>query len=53
MYRTFGAPSGAFGGRYGVQSGTESRMSRLIFALGPLATVVLLQSEPRLTPTSP
>ncbi len=44
MKRTFGAPSGAFGGRYGVQSGTESRMSRLILALAPLVTVVLLGS---------
>src|SRR5215213_1804990 len=42
MYRMFGAPSGAFGGRYGVQSGTESRMSRRMFALVSLVTDVLL-----------
>jgi hypothetical protein len=30
---TFGAPSGAFGARYGSQSGTESRMSGEILPL--------------------
>src|SRR5437879_6984936 len=33
MYRTFGAPSGAFGASNGAQSGTESRMSTLITPL--------------------
>src|ERR1022692_3813024 len=33
MYTTLGAPSGAFGGSNGVQSGTESRMSTLIVPL--------------------
>ena len=33
MNRTFGAPSGAFGCSYGVQSGVESRMSRLMTPL--------------------
>src|SRR3954469_23132669 len=32
-YTTFGAPSGAFGGSKGDQSGTESRMSTLILPL--------------------
>src|SRR3954447_8068689 len=32
-YTTFGAPSGAFGGSNGDQSGTESRMSTLILPL--------------------
>jgi hypothetical protein len=30
MYTTFGAPSGAFGGSNGAQSGAESRISTLI-----------------------
>src|SRR3954447_16755484 len=39
MYTTFGAPSGAFGGSNGDQSGTESRMSTLILPLnGSLIT---------------
>src|SRR5450755_4589949 len=33
MYRTFGAPSGAFGASNGPHSGTESRMSTLITPL--------------------
>src|SRR3954451_20107748 len=33
MYTTLGAPSGAFGGSNGDQSGTESRMSTLIVPL--------------------
>src|SRR3954463_16552997 len=32
-YTTFGAPSGAFGGSNGDQSGTESRMAMLISPL--------------------
>jgi len=37
MYMTLGAPSGAFGGSNGDQSGAESRMSMLILPLnGPL-----------------
>src|SRR5262245_2488027 len=37
MYRTLGAPSGATGWRYGSQSGTESRMSRLMTPLNAVA----------------
>ena len=33
IYTTFGAPSGAFGGSNGDQSGTESRISTLIVPL--------------------
>jgi hypothetical protein len=33
MYTTLGAPSGAFGGSNGAQSGSESRMSTLITPL--------------------
>src|SRR6059058_5688404 len=33
MYRTLGAPSGAFGASNGAQCGTESRMSTLITPL--------------------
>src|SRR5690242_2472690 len=33
IYTTFGAPSGAFGGSNGAQSGTESRMSVLTVPL--------------------
>src|SRR3954465_648806 len=41
-YPTFGAPSGAFGGANGDQSGTESRMSTLILPLnGTLITLSL------------
>src|SRR5215472_18127885 len=36
MYTTLGAPSGAFGGSKGVQSGTESRMSTLMVPLNAL-----------------
>ena len=36
MYTTLGAPSGAFGGSNGVQSGTESRMSTLMMPLNGL-----------------
>src|SRR6516164_5828704 len=36
MYTTLGAPSGAFGGSNGVQSGTESRMSTLMVPLNAL-----------------
>src|SRR3954454_12345372 len=39
---TFGAPSGAFGGSNGDQSGTESRMSTLIFPLNGWLIDVLL-----------
>ena len=41
MYRTFGAPSGATGCRYGSQSGTESRSSTLIVPLNGLLIGVL------------
>ena len=41
MNSTFGAPSGAFGGRYGAQSGTESRMSTLILPLNSRAMMHL------------
>src|SRR5450755_2253231 len=41
-YTTFGAPSGAFGGSNGVQSGTESRISTLIV---PLNGSLILQSS--------
>ena len=37
MYTTFGAPSGAFGGSNGAQSGTESRMSTLMVPLNGFA----------------
>src|SRR5947208_2842642 len=53
MYRTFGAPSGAFGGRYGVQSGTESRMSRAILPLCPFVTTYSSSSQPLRDPTDP
>ena len=46
MYRTFGAPSGAFGGRYGVQSATESRMSSAILPLRPCVTAYPSGNEP-------
>src|SRR3954466_8175729 len=41
-YTTFGAPSGAFAGSNGDQSGTESRMSTLILPLNGLLTTRLL-----------
>ncbi len=37
MYTTFGAPSGAFGGSNGDQSGSESRMSTLMTPLNGAA----------------
>src|SRR3990170_3019860 len=39
MYTTLGAPSGAFGGSKGDQSGTESRMSTLIVPLNGSLTM--------------
>src|SRR6478609_6488786 len=47
MYTTFGAPSGAFTGSNGSQSGVESRMSTLTTPLNCLATGLLqfLMSE--------
>jgi hypothetical protein len=40
--RTFGAPSGAFGGMNGSQSGVESRMSVLMTPVNGVALVGLL-----------
>ena len=45
MYTTFGAPSGAFGGSNGVQSGSESRISTLIVPLNGSLTTDSLQSR--------
>jgi hypothetical protein len=42
MYTTLGAPSGAFGGSKGDQSGTESRMSMLTTPLNGLPMGLLL-----------
>src|SRR3954463_7753741 len=44
MYSTFGAPSGAFGGSNGDQSGTESRISTLILPLNGLLICAPLAS---------
>jgi hypothetical protein len=38
MYTTLAEPSGAWGGRYGAQSGSESRTSRLVTPLNPAGT---------------
>ena len=38
----FGAPAGAFAGRKGVQSGTESRMSSLIVPLNGIFGISLI-----------
>src|SRR5229473_3503437 len=46
MYTTFGAPSGAFGGSNGDQSGTESRISTLIVPLNGWLTVLSLPEVP-------
>ncbi len=47
MIRTFGAFSGAWAGRYGAQSGTESRMSTAIFPWWVLAMATLpISSRP-------
>src|SRR3954465_11351335 len=43
-YPTFGAPSGAFGGSNGDQSGTESRISTLILPLNGLLICAPLAS---------
>jgi hypothetical protein len=45
MYTTLGAPSGAFGGSNGAQSGTESLMSTLTVPLNGSLTVYPLQSR--------
>ena len=45
MYTTLGAPSGAFGGSNGDQSGTESRMSTLIVPLNRSLTSLPLPPE--------
>src|SRR5215218_8079930 len=51
MYRTFGAPSGATGWRYGSQSGVESRSSTLMMPLNGLVMPRPFQAAPR--PASP
>jgi len=45
MQTTFGAPSGAFGGWNGSQSGTEFRMSMSIVPLNGSLTSALLPPE--------
>ncbi len=47
MISTFGAPSGAAAGRYGDQSGTESRISTAILPLRLVAMASLLRSTVR------
>src|SRR6058998_708636 len=49
---TFGAPSGAFGGSNGFQSGTESRMSTLILPLNG-SVIVRCSTAPRLGASPP
>src|ERR1700761_7676557 len=49
-YTTFGAPSGAFGGSNGVQSGTESRISMLIVPLNGSLISRLLAAGQRIAP---
>src|SRR3954447_12795874 len=46
-YTTFGAPSGAFGGSNGDQSGTESRMSTFILPLNGLLMMAFPRPRPR------
>ena len=57
MISTFGAPSGAFGARYGSQSGIESRMSGEILPLKwrAITRLLLLTStnEGRRMPRAP
>src|SRR3954463_3355769 len=52
-YTTFGAPSGAFAGSNGDQSGTESRMSTLILPLNGTLITVSWSSPPHRGTTSP